>query len=106
MRTLDPRRWDRCCPETSVKNYHTTPRNILEERRSQNEEVLKIYSGKYERRVSLGGAQGGRFKNLGSRIWMIWLLLGAGVYVYLLFSITLPSARWAIRLQGVLQNVL
>jgi hypothetical protein len=23
-----------CCPETSVNNYHTTPRNIPEERRS------------------------------------------------------------------------
>jgi hypothetical protein len=23
-----------CCPETSVNNYHTTPRNIAEERKS------------------------------------------------------------------------
>ena len=29
-----PWRWGRCCPETAVKNYHRTPHNIPEERRS------------------------------------------------------------------------
>jgi hypothetical protein len=33
--TLEPWRWDRyVIPETSVNNYHTTPRNVPEERRS------------------------------------------------------------------------
>jgi hypothetical protein len=31
---LDPRSWDWVCPETSVKDYHWTLRNIPEERRS------------------------------------------------------------------------
>jgi hypothetical protein len=31
------------CPETSVKNYHTTPRNIPEERRSYIIEFTNRY---------------------------------------------------------------
>jgi hypothetical protein len=34
------------CPETSVKNYHTTPPNIAEERRSQNMNRLHILAVK------------------------------------------------------------
>jgi hypothetical protein len=30
------------CPETSVNNYHTTPRNIPEERRSQYDGSLGV----------------------------------------------------------------
>jgi hypothetical protein len=30
------------CPETSVNNYHTTPRNIPEERRSRSELCMLI----------------------------------------------------------------
>jgi hypothetical protein len=30
------------CPETSVNNYHTTPRNIPEERRSQHSTMSQI----------------------------------------------------------------
>ena len=34
------------CRETSVNNYHTTPRNIPEERRSDNGKALSTYSRK------------------------------------------------------------